>query len=109
MNITGKLLKSLPLESGEGQNGEWKKQPILIETDGEYPKEICIDIWNGKIDLSQLKTGQTITVSVNVESRLHEASGRYFTNISAWKIETDEQPAKEKKVEPEPEQGDLPF
>ena len=32
MEITGKVIKTLPLQSGEGKNGIWKKQEYVIET-----------------------------------------------------------------------------
>ena len=40
MEVIGKIVKVLPLQTGEGKNGQWKKQEFVIETEGKYPKKI---------------------------------------------------------------------
>jgi hypothetical protein len=50
MQLTANLLQLLPIQTGTGKNGEWKKQNIIIETDGQYPKKVCISIWGDKIN-----------------------------------------------------------
>ena len=43
MEVTGKITNILPIQSGVGKNGnEWKKQEIIIQTEEQYPKNICI-------------------------------------------------------------------
>jgi hypothetical protein len=86
MQLTAKLTQVLPMESGMGKNGEWKKQSIIVETDGQYPKKICITAWGDKINPSQLQAGNTLTVDFDIESR--EFNGRWYTDVKAWKIET---------------------
>ena len=49
MEITGKLIQILPLQSGEGRNGEWKKQEIILELEGSPVRKICVGFWNDKI------------------------------------------------------------
>ena len=85
MQITARLFQVLPLQSGMGKNGEWKKQDIVVETDAQYPKKICISIWGDKINESQLQVGNMLTVDFDVESR--EYNGRWYTDVKAWKIE----------------------
>jgi hypothetical protein len=84
MNIKSKLIKVLPLQSGTGKNGEWKKQDIIVETEGQYPKKICISIWGDKIDNSVLQEGNMLDISFDIESR--EYNEKWYTNIKAWKI-----------------------
>jgi hypothetical protein len=84
MNIKSKLIKVLPLQSGTGKNGEWKKQDIIVETEGQYPKKICISIWGDKIDDAVLQEGNLLDISFDIESR--EYNGKWYTNIKAWKI-----------------------
>jgi len=84
MNIKSKLIKVLPLQSGTGKNGEWKKQDIIVETEGQYPKKICISIWGDKIDDTVLQEGNMLDISFDIESR--EYNGKWYTNIKAWKI-----------------------
>lgn len=39
MQLTAKLTQLLPIQTCTGKNGEWKKQDIIFETDGRYPKK----------------------------------------------------------------------
>lgn len=86
MQLTAKLTQLLPLQTGTGKNGQWKKQDIIVETDGTYPKKICISIWGDKINESVLKIGSQLDISFDVESR--EYNGKWYTDVKAWKIET---------------------
>jgi Domain of unknown function (DUF3127) len=85
MQLTAKLIQLLPLQTGTGKNGEWKKQDIIVETESQYPKKVCISIWGDKINTSQLKVGNQLKVDFDVESR--EYNGRWYTDVKAWKIE----------------------
>lgn len=85
MQLTAKLIQVLPLQSGMGKNGEWKKQDIVVETDGQYPKKICISIWGDKASESVLQIGNILDISFDVESR--EYNGRWYTDVKAWKVE----------------------
>ncbi len=85
MELTAKLVQVLPLQKGTGKNGEWKKQDIIVETSGQYPKKICVSIWGDKINESALQTGNTLNISFDVESR--EFNGRWYTDVKAWKVE----------------------
>jgi len=85
MQLTVRLTQVLPLESGTSRNGEWKKQNIIVETDGQYPKKMCVSIWGDKINPTQLQEGNRLTIDFDVESR--EFNGRWYTDVKAWKIE----------------------
>jgi hypothetical protein len=86
MQLTAKLVQVLPLQTGTGKNGQWKKQDIIVETDAAYPKKICVSIWGDKIDAGQLQPGNMLKIDFDVESR--EFNGRWYTDVKAWKIET---------------------
>lgn len=117
MQLTAKLIQLLPLQTGAGKNGQWKKQEFIVETEGTYPKKVCISIWGDKIDESQLKIGNDLKIDFDIESR--EYNGRWYTDVKAWKIEvagTDSQkpssggPGTGKGVTlPGNEEDDLPF
>ncbi len=85
MQLTARLVQLLPLQTGSGKNGEWKKQDIIVETDGQYPKKVCISIWGDKVNPSILQPGATLNISFDVESR--EYNGRWYTDVKAWKVE----------------------
>ena len=87
LEITGKLSQILPLETGEGKNGPWKKQFFILEfMDGNYPKKVSVSVWGDKTDsLRNLQPGANVKVSFNVESR--EYNGRWYTEARAWKVD----------------------
>ena len=84
MEITGKIVKLLPLQSGEGRNGTWKKQEFILEIPGQYPKSICMHLWGDAIDAAQIKENEEVIASFDIESR--EYNGKWYTNVKAWKI-----------------------
>ena len=87
MQLTAKLIQLLPLQTGTGKNGEWKKQDIIVETESsQYPKKVCITVWGDKINTGQLKIGSQLKIDFDVESR--EYNGRWYTDVKAWKIES---------------------
>lgn len=85
MQLIAKLTQLLPIQTGTGKNGEWKKQDIIVETEGQFPKKICISVWGDKINESQLQIGKELKIDVDVESR--EYNNKWYTDIKAWKIE----------------------
>jgi hypothetical protein len=85
MEIKGKLMHVLAVQTGEGKNGTWKKQDFVIETNGQYPKKVCLTIWGDKFNETFLTIGNELLVSFDAESR--EYNGRWFTDLKAWKIE----------------------
>lgn len=86
MEVTGKVIKVMPMQSGMGKNGEWRKQEFVIETPGTYPKKIALTVWNERTaDLQALALGQEVKAYVDIESR--EYNERWYTDVKAWKIE----------------------
>ena len=85
MDIKGKVIQLLALQTGQGKNGEWRKQEFVIETDAQYPKKICLSAWGDKIDENALQIGNEITIFFDLESR--EYNGKWYTDAKAWKIE----------------------
>lgn len=91
MQLTARLVQLLPLQSGTGKNGQWKKQDIIVETEATYPKKVCISVWGDKIETASLQPGSLLKIDFDVESR--EFNGRWYTDVKAWKIETAGVPA----------------
>ncbi|MDR3366507.1 MAG: DUF3127 domain-containing protein [Prevotellaceae bacterium] len=89
MELKAKLTQLLPLQTGEGRNGPWKKQDVIVETDGQYPKKVCFSIWGDKVNPNILVVGNTLNVSFDVESR--EFNGRWYTDLRVWKIDLVEE------------------
>lgn len=84
MEIAGTVVSLLPLQTGQGKNGVWKKQEFILETPGQYPKKVCLSLWGEKVDEIKLNIGEKITASINLESR--EYNGRWYTEARAWKV-----------------------
>jgi len=87
MQFTAKLISLLPLQTGNGKNGTWKKQDVIVETDGQYPKKVCVSIWGDKIEESKLVPGNRLKIDFDVESR--EYNGRWYTDVKAWRVDVD--------------------
>ena len=85
MELKGKVIQLLPLQTGMGKKGPWKKQEFIVETQSQYPKKVCLSVWGDKVDQFSLSVGQVVNVSVELESR--EYNGRWYTEARAWKLE----------------------
>ena len=86
LEINGKVIEILTLQTGETPNGTWKKQQFIVETLGEYPKKICFQVWGDKTEIvSNLKDGDRVKVNFRLESR--EYNEKWYTDAAAWKIE----------------------
>ena len=116
MEITGKIIQQLPVQTGQGKNGTWKKQEFILETGDTYPKKVCIAVWGDKIDLNNFKTGTVVDVSFDVESR--EFNGKWYTDVKAWKVNAARQkdgnqgapaPAQSVNYNDAPQGDNLPF
>lgn len=117
LTITGEVIDVLEEQSGQGKNGTWRKQQFIMETPGQYPKQVCVIQWGDNIDKFAVKKGETVTAHIDLQSR--EFNGRWYTDVKAWKIARDQQgagaPASDDEPWPEPpadlDDGDdgLPF
>lgn len=72
-----------------GQNALQKRTIVLEEvTDREYKGWISFDIMKDKLNLIDwFKVGDTIKASLNFRTNYSENTQRYYTSISAWRID----------------------
>ena len=87
MEVKGKVIQLLAVQTGMGKKGQWKKQEFIVETQSQYPKKVCLSVWGDKIDQFSLSVGDMVNVSVDLESR--EYNGRWYTEARAWKLEKE--------------------
>ncbi|MEX2380765.1 MAG: DUF3127 domain-containing protein [Opitutales bacterium] len=99
----------------------FSKREFVITTPDKFPQDVKLECLKEKAALlDEVEEGQSVKVHFDINGR--EYNGRYFVNLSAWRIEADagdSAPAKPKsqgKVEePAPEDttdygaGDEPF
>jgi len=119
LQITGKVTQVLAEMSGEGKNGPWRKQEFILETQGDYPKQVCLVQWGDSIDKANVQQGETVTAHIDIQSR--EYNGRWFTDVKAWKVDRPQDQGAGRPAQPgnepwpEPPGGiddgddDLPF
>ena len=87
LQINGRVIEVLDEQSGEGRNGPWRKREFILETEGNYPKKICIVQWGDEIDQSNVVEGEQITAHIDIQSR--EYNGRWYTDVKAWRIQRE--------------------
>jgi hypothetical protein len=88
MEIKGRITNILPIKSGVSQGGkEWSNQTIAIETEGQYPKTVALQLSGKSLDYNKdkLKIGQLITAKFDVSSR--EYNGNYYTTLNVFNVE----------------------
>lgn len=84
MDIKGKIIQKLELQSGTSKAGNaWKKQEYILETLDSYPKKVKFDFFGDRADQYPLEVGDIITLSYDIESR--EFNGRWYTDIRGYK------------------------
>lgn len=96
MEISGKIIAVLPLQSGQGKNGLWRSQDYVLETADQYPKKVCFNLFNDKIDKFTIALDDTVTISFDIESR--EYNGRWYTSIKAWNVKKEDTASANDKV-----------
>ena len=87
MEIIGKLIQKLPLQSGISKTGNnWQKQEFVIETLEQYPRKICANLWGDRTAvLESLNIDDKVVMSFDLESR--EFNGKWYTDVKAWKLD----------------------
>lgn len=84
MNISGKIVQVLPIQTGTSKAGNpWQKQEFILEQGGQYPRKVCISLFGDNVAKTP-QVGQDVMVSVDIDSR--EFNGRWYTEIKAWNI-----------------------
>jgi hypothetical protein len=85
LNISGIVLNILPVQTGTSKAGnQWQKQDFILETQGQYPRKVCVCLFGDNVDKFPLQVGQSVTASVDIESR--EFNGRWYTDVRAWNV-----------------------
>ena len=88
MEIVGKIIQVLPLQSGTSSRtgNSWQVQSYVLETQEQYPRKVCFEIFGeDKIKNNPCNIDDLVTVSFDIESR--EFNGRWYTSIRAWRVQ----------------------
>ena len=103
MDVTGRIIAVLPERSGVSQRSgtEWKAGSYVLETQEQYPKKICFDVFGAdRIQQFNIQVGEMMTVSFDIDA--HEYQGRWFNSIRAFRVSRDIQPAQPAGIEGAP-------
>lgn len=85
MKINGTIVAVLPVTTGESKKGgQWKSQDYVLETEGQYAKKVCFNLFGDLIEKSNVQMGSQVEIDFDIDSK--EFNGRWFTNIKAWKV-----------------------
>ena len=126
MKIEGKVVAVLPMQKGNGRNGEWKSQTIVVDyKNGDYSYKLALTNMNDADSFAQLKVGDVCNFLCNPSSR--EYNGRWYTEVRCYNWEIvkpvvgypvqNQQPQQQSQPQPQPTQqpsqsqssDDLPF
>lgn len=118
--LKGTVTSASAVESGVSKKGnEWKRKTVVVtETEGQYPKSVAFILMKSELVDMKFSKNELVTIYGNVES--NEYNGKWFTNVTAWKVDKDPnssvptQPAPAPKAQAEPVQASndddsLPF
>jgi hypothetical protein len=87
MELTGKVIAVLPLQSGVSQRtgNPWAKQDYVIEIPGQFPRRVAFEVFGeDKIRHFNIQMGEEITVSFDINAS--EYQGKWYNKISAWQV-----------------------
>lgn len=75
----------LPERSGTSARGEWHSRQFVIETQEQYPKHLCFEVFGAdRLAQFNIQGGETITVSFDIDAR--QWQDKWFNSIKAWNI-----------------------
>lgn len=87
MEITGKVVRLGTLTEGTSARGPWRKQDLIIETEEQYPKTVCLTCWTNQIDeIQKFAPGQSIKAQIELSSR--EFNGKWYTDVRVWRFDS---------------------
>jgi hypothetical protein len=94
--VKGKLKKVLPVQTGTPKAGgeDWKKVSFVVANNEGYEGReqlFCFEIFGAeKVDNFNKFNKEGSEVSVKFEIRTNEYQGKYFTSLSAYRVDSGE-------------------
>lgn len=88
LELEGRIVRKLGVQSGTSARGAWSKQEFVFEyKEGNFPTQVCMNVWGeDKVrELDKYQVGDNVKVAFNLSSR--EYNGRWYTDVRAWRIE----------------------
>lgn len=87
MKIREKVFEVLPMQSFQSRNGDTLySRDLVVETQEQYPKKIALTFKGANCKLLDvIHPGDTVEVTFDISS--HKSNERYFTTLTAWKLD----------------------
>jgi hypothetical protein len=87
--------------------GSFTKREFIVSTEGKYPQDIKLELYQEKCpDLDAYSVGDAVDVEFNLKG--NEYKGKYYVNLQAWKINSqDSTGATQEAAPPAAETPDL--
>ena len=86
MEIIGKVVRLGNLTEGTSARGPWRKQDLIIETEEQYPRTVCLTCWTNQIDeIQKFAPGQSIKAQIEISSP--EFNGKWYTDVRVWRFD----------------------
>lgn len=108
MKIRGIISRKSQIMSGVSQQGkQWQKMEIILQTQEQYPKSVCLTAFNQVVnDSMSFNIGELVDANISVESR--EFNGKWYTDVKVWSFERVQQqpmqPMQQPPQQPMPQQ-----
>lgn len=112
LEIEGRISQKFNVISGHSARGPWKKQDFLVEyPDGNYTSKTLFTAFGDNLvaELDKFAVGDQVRVSFNVRAR--EYNGRWYNDIRAWRISSDQGASAQtphQQAAPSPSIDDMP-
>ena len=88
MEVKGTVKQKLEKKTGQGKNGTWTSQDIILEIPGQYPEKLVVNFFGDNSDqLDSYAVGDIVTVSISFKSK--EYDKKWYNHLSCWKIESE--------------------
>lgn len=102
--VKGKIKSKTKVENIKTKKGDFKKQTFAIDNGDKYNPLMSFEVFGDeKVDgLTAFKVGDNVEVFFNASSREYE--GRWYSKLSAWKIDASNGESTESD-----DNDDLPF
>lgn len=86
MEITGKCIAVLPMQSGVSAKGnQWASQEYVIEIPGQFPRKMTFKVFGeDRIRQFNIQPGFTYRVPFDIDAR--EYNGRWYNSINAYNV-----------------------
>jgi hypothetical protein len=89
LSIVGTISKIDEVITDQTGNFNWKKQSFVLSSlDDAHPNQILISVWGDNlIWLERCQVNDVVECKINIRSK--NVNGKWFTEITAWRIDID--------------------